>query len=63
MLAEAILAVQATSTPTERVFAAAGRTISDERGRLLPENAEILIFLKGAWKLVDAMLEDEEDYE
>ena len=62
MLAEAILAVQATSAPTERVFLAAG-LISDERGRLLTENAEILIFLKGAGKLVDAMLEDEEEYE
>ena len=63
VLAEAILAVQATSAPTERVFSVTGRTISDERGSLLPENAEILIFLKGAWKLVDAMLEEEEEEE
>jgi hypothetical protein len=56
-LAAAILPVQATSASTERVFSVAGRTISDERTRLLPENAEILIFLKGAWKLVDEMVE------
>lgn len=54
-LAAAILPIQATSASTERVFSVAGRTISDERTRLLPENAEILIFLKGAWKLVDEM--------
>lgn len=40
------LCVQASSTPSERVFSTAGNTISQDRSRLLPEKANMLIFLQ-----------------
>ncbi|XP_034073833.1 zinc finger BED domain-containing protein 1-like [Gymnodraco acuticeps] len=39
------LCVQASSTPSERVFSTAGDTICPERSRILPEKADMLIFL------------------
>ncbi|XP_073693674.1 E3 SUMO-protein ligase ZBED1-like [Garra rufa] len=45
-LASSYLCVQASSTPSERVFSTAGDTISPERSRILPEKADMLIFLK-----------------
>ncbi|XP_049437749.1 E3 SUMO-protein ligase ZBED1-like [Epinephelus fuscoguttatus] len=45
-LAERFLCVQASSTPSERVFSTAGDTISPERSRILPEKADMLIFLQ-----------------
>ncbi|XP_069395174.1 E3 SUMO-protein ligase ZBED1-like [Paralichthys olivaceus] len=45
-LAESFLCVQASSTPSERVFSTAGDTISPERSRILPEKADMLIFLQ-----------------
>ncbi|XP_063745957.1 E3 SUMO-protein ligase ZBED1-like isoform X2 [Eleginops maclovinus] len=45
-LAENYLCVQASSTPSERVFSTAGDTISPERSRILPEKADMLIFLQ-----------------
>ncbi|XP_061910657.1 uncharacterized protein LOC133654353 [Entelurus aequoreus] len=42
-LAQTYLCVQASSTPSERVFSTAGDTISEERVRLNPEKAELLI--------------------
>nr|XP_055074907.1 E3 SUMO-protein ligase ZBED1-like isoform X2 [Misgurnus anguillicaudatus] len=39
------LCVQASSTPSERVFSTAGDTICAERSRILPEKADMLIFL------------------
>ncbi|XP_056287594.1 E3 SUMO-protein ligase ZBED1-like [Pseudoliparis swirei] len=44
-LAESYLCVQASSSPSERVFSTAGDTISPERSRILPEKADMLIFL------------------
>ncbi|XP_028314787.1 zinc finger BED domain-containing protein 4-like isoform X2 [Gouania willdenowi] len=44
-LAEKYLCVQASSTPSERVFSTAGDTLSLERSRILPEKANMLIFL------------------
>ena len=44
-LARAALCIPATSAPSERVFSTAGRTISAERSRMLPDNAADLIFL------------------
>jgi hypothetical protein len=44
-LARAVLCIPATSAPSERVFSTAGRTISAERSRILPDNAADLIFL------------------
>ncbi|XP_049922962.1 E3 SUMO-protein ligase ZBED1-like isoform X2 [Epinephelus moara] len=44
-LAFSYLCVQASSTPSERVFSTAGNTICAERSRLLPEKADMIIFL------------------
>lgn len=44
-LAEKYLCVQASSTPSERVFSTAGNTLSPERSRILPERANMTIFL------------------
>ena len=40
------LCVQASSTPSERIFSCAGDTISQERACLDPDKADKLIFLK-----------------
>ena len=45
-LANKYLCVQASSTPSERVFSTAGDTVSVERARLLPEKVDMLVFLK-----------------
>lgn len=44
-IATSYLYAQASSTPSERVFSTAGNTISQERPQLLPEKANMLIFL------------------
>jgi hypothetical protein len=54
MVARRILVIPATSAPSERLFSAAGLTMAKDRARLLPANAETLIFLHGAWRVVDA---------
>lgn len=55
-IARRILCVPATSAPVERLFSYAGLTISNDRNRLLPENAEEIIFLRVAWKKVAELL-------
>ncbi len=44
-LAFSYLCVQASSTPSERVFSTAGNTICAERSRLQPEKADMITFL------------------
>ncbi|XDV29215.1 hypothetical protein PO909_032358 [Leuciscus waleckii] len=44
-MAFSYLCVQASSTPSERVFSTAGDTICAERSRIQPEKADMLIFL------------------
>ncbi|XP_034090133.1 zinc finger BED domain-containing protein 1-like isoform X1 [Gymnodraco acuticeps] len=44
-MAFSYLCVQASSTPSERVFSTAGDTICAERSRILPEKADMLVFL------------------
>jgi hypothetical protein len=45
-LARKFLSPPATSVPSERTFSTAGDVLSDHRASLLPENAQILIFIK-----------------
>ena len=45
ILASRVLCIPATSAPSERVFSTAGLTIANDRARLLPENADNLVFL------------------
>ena len=42
-----VLSVPATSTSSERVFSAAGRTLDDRRSQLKPETVDGLLFLHG----------------
>ncbi|XP_044058674.1 uncharacterized protein LOC122879066 [Siniperca chuatsi] len=45
-LTNSYLCIQASSTPCERVFSTAGDTISQERSHILPEQADMQIFLQ-----------------
>ena len=44
-VAKKILAIPATSTPSERSFSVAGRLIEERRTSLDPENVDKLLFL------------------
>jgi len=46
-LASCILAIPATSAPSERVFSAATNIVNKKRVRLKPETLDLLIFLRG----------------
>jgi hypothetical protein len=46
-LASIILAIPATSAPSERVFGTAANIINKKRVRLKPETLDALIFLRG----------------
>ena len=51
------ICIPATSAPVERLFSTAGNTsIANDRTRLLPENAEDLIFLHDAWPKCKSLL-------
>jgi len=52
-LARRVLAIPATSAPSERLFSVAGLTISNSRASLLPENAEAVIFLHDNWGKIE----------
>jgi len=45
LVARRILSIPATSVQSERLFSATGRLISKLRSRLLPDTAEMLVFL------------------
>jgi len=50
-LARKLLAIPATSAPAERLFSAAGHTLSSDRSRLTPDIAEAILFTRGVWDL------------
>jgi hypothetical protein len=52
-LAERILAIPATSAPSERVFSSAANIVDKKRVRLKPENIDLLVFLRGNKDFVD----------
>eukprot|EP00590_Aulacoseira_subarctica_P000055 CAMPEP_0172438218 /NCGR_PEP_ID=MMETSP1064-20121228/72685_1 /TAXON_ID=202472 /ORGANISM="Aulacoseira subarctica , Strain CCAP 1002/5" /LENGTH=198 /DNA_ID=CAMNT_0013186761 /DNA_START=546 /DNA_END=1139 /DNA_ORIENTATION=- len=52
-LAERILAIPATSAPSERVFSSAAKIVDKKRVRLKPYNVDSLVFLKGNEEHVD----------
>ena len=49
VLAKQFLCIPSTSAPSERVFSAAGLTITKSRASLHPDNASDLIFLHNSW--------------
>lgn len=52
-LARRFLCIPATSAPSERVFSAAGITISNDRARLTHENAANCILLRQVWPVLE----------
>src|SRR4029434_2519803 len=56
VLSDTYLCVHASSTALERVFSCAGHAISQERCRILPEKANMLIFLQKNCRSIDAVV-------
>jgi hypothetical protein len=52
-LATCILAIPATSAPSERVFSSAANIVNKKRVRLKPDTVDLLIFLRGNKDFVD----------
>jgi len=52
-VAQWILAILATSTPSERVFSAAANIVKKKRARLKPENITLLVLLRGNKDFMD----------
>lgn len=52
-LARRILAIPATSAPSERLFSQASLLLSKKRSHLTDENASKLMFLNGCWELME----------
>jgi hypothetical protein len=53
-----VLAIPATSAPSERVFSTAGLTNTKQRNRLKAENVELLVLLHNSWPSYDASMEE-----
>jgi hypothetical protein len=52
-LAKRILAIPATSAPSERVFSAAANIVNKKRVSLKPDNVDLLVFLRGNKEFVN----------
>ena len=52
-LAQRYLSAPATSVPSERLFSGAGEVYYDQRNRLAPERAEMLLFIKNNFSLIN----------
>ena len=44
-LAKAVICIPATSTPSEKLFSAAGDVVNKRRACLNPENVDVILFL------------------
>jgi len=55
-LAKRFLCIPATSASSERLFSAAGLTIAKDRANLLPDNANLLLFLHENWDIANNYL-------
>lgn len=55
-LSKFILAIPASSAPSERLFSSAGNTVTDKRNRISPEVLNGVLFLKSNYDLLDALL-------
>jgi hypothetical protein len=53
LLASKILCIPATLAPSERLFSLASNVIDKKRARLTPNNANVLLFLRGNREIVD----------
>ena len=58
-LAKQFLGVPATSAPSERIFSAAGNTITKKRNRLKPDISSVLVFLQQSWNYMERYKEAE----
>ena len=54
-LARKLLCIPSTSAASERTFSTAGNIISDKRSRLSSDMVQTLVFLYGAWGLVEKL--------
>ena len=52
-LTKRYLSAPPTSVSSERLFSCAGELYDDKRNRLTPENAEVLLFIKNNFQLID----------
>ena len=52
VIAQSLLCIPATSTPSERIFSKAGLTVSKLRTSLKPSNVDALIFLNKNFKFL-----------
>ena len=59
--ARRVLAIPATSAPSERVFSVAGQTATKKRNRLTGHAVTLLVWLKGAWDAVDEFLMEQRE--
>jgi len=58
--AKRVLAIPATSAPSERIFSVAGQIVTKKRNRLTGDSVTLLVWLHGAWEEVEKYLAAEQ---